>query len=118
MTNGQRLGLGRHGDRDEQRREPVPAATAATRAPSPDSAKIDSYWPHHALTYGTAGTNSTAIAPMTAQRGRSRKATTMTAASPRSASDAGTFMSERIHGSEASVTVAKAGSTAASTAQM
>ena len=59
-----------------------------------------------------------AAAPTTAQRGRSLSAKTTIAANPRSARDAGSFISARMPGSAESVTVAKAGWTAASTAQM
>ena len=91
---------------------PFRPLAAAIAAPSPDSTKIDSYWPHHALTYQVAGTSRTAPAAATAHRGRSRSAKAMSAASPRSARDAGTFMRARIAGSPGSVTFAKAGWTA------
>ena len=61
-----------------------------------------------------AGCRAIAAAPMTAQRGRSRSAYATSSASPMSATDAGVFISARIAGSDASVTVWNAGWTAAS----
>ena len=74
---------------------------------------MDSYWPHHDDTYQTAGQRSTAAAASTASFGRSRNHQTTATAMPRSASVAGTFISERIPGSDESVTVRNAGSIAA-----
>ena len=85
------LGLGASDDGEEHGGQPVPdRGVAAIAAPRPDSTKIDSYWPHHADTYGTAGTEQHGQrAATTAQRGRSRRATTTSGRQPRSASDAG-----------------------------
>ncbi len=58
----------------------------------------------------------TAAKPMAAQRGRSRSAYATSAAIPKSAMVAGSFMSTRMAGSEESVTVANAGWIVASAA--
>ena len=75
-----------------------------------------SYWPHQALTSMIAGWSMTIAAATTAQNGLARKAYTMSSARPMSASDAGIFISVRIHGSALSVTVRNAGSRKARTA--
>ena len=75
---------------------------------------MDSYWPHHALTYQVAGCSRTATAPMPAHTGFSRRIQATQAASPKSASTAGSLRSIRSHVSDASVAVRKPGSSAPS----
>src|SRR5215217_2650262 len=79
---------------------------------------MGSYWPHHADTYQDAGHSRIAPAAAMATGQRCRNHQASVAASPRSATVAGSFMNARIAGSEESVVVRNAGSTAASAPQI